>query len=147
MRILSAVVAATAFFTLSGCSQVVQLEPSQISTESELKNLTVRTRTGEVYFFEEARVAGETVVGHAQETKAVYTTGAQVEYITEYRDVTLRIEQVEQATLRERNWGKTLLFAGVLAGAITAIVLVASSSSADETNGGDGGPKPPLPVP
>ena len=148
MRILSAVVAAAVLSATSGCSQITQLQPSQLTTESELKNLTVRTRTGEVYFFETARVAGETLAGHAQETRAVYTSGAEVQYVTEYRDVSLRIAQVEQATVRERNWGKTILFAGVVAGVITAIVVVAASSSSSGDDGGDGGGgKPPLPLP
>ena len=147
MRFLSAVVAAAFLAASSGCSQVVQLAPTDLAAAQELKNLTVRTRTGEVYFFEKARVADANVSGYAQETKAVYMTGAQVEYLTDYRDVSLRLEQVEQATLRERNLGKTLLLGGVLAAGLTAIVLVAASSSASPSEGdGGGGGKPPLPI-
>ncbi len=144
MRALSAFVAAATLFATSGCSQIVQLETADLRGATEWKNLTVRTRTGEVYFFEKARFADDTLAGYAQETKAVYVTGAQVEYITDYRDIALRVDQVEQATLRERNWGKTALFAGVLAGAITAIVIVAASSaSGDDSSSSGGNPKPP----
>jgi hypothetical protein len=145
MRFLSAGVALLTLFATTGCSQIVQLEPTDLAAAQEIKNLTIRTRTGEVYFFESARVAEETLSGFAQETKAVYVSGAQVEYVTDYRDVQLRVAQVEQATVRQRNWGKTALLVGVVAAGVAAVVLLATSSGSDESDSGDGGGgKPPL---
>lgn len=144
MRFLSWGVAAITLFAATGCSQVVQLETTDFTGAGELKNLTVRTRTGEVYFFETAQMAGETVAGYAQETKAVYVSGAEVEYVTDYRDVSLRVEQIEQATVRQRNWGKTVLLAGTLLVGVAVVVVAATSSGGQDPEPGDGGgPKPP----
>ena len=57
----SVFVAVSQLFLASGCSQVIHMERGDVASQDELKNVTIRTRTGELFYFDSAVVFGNHV--------------------------------------------------------------------------------------
>jgi hypothetical protein len=146
LRFIAVLVAFAHLVMVSGCSQVVQLERDEVAQKGDLKNVTIRTKSGNIFYFENAAVFSDTLRGQAQETQRVYLEGGEISETTVDRNVRLALTDIEQLTVRERNWGKTgLLVLGALA-VVGAIVLITSQVKDDDSTGGNGsGGKPPLP--
>lgn len=140
MRVLRLAVAAVWLFTATGCSQVMLVPKSDAMRAGELKNATVRTRSGEVYYFERAAVSADSLCGLAQETRAVYLAGGELQEVTEERQVYLALEDVEQLSVSKRNWKRAGLWALGLAAAAGAIAVAADQNSGDASGGGYGIP-------
>ncbi len=142
MKAFRIILAAGYLVAATGCSQISEVPKSDAMRAGELKNATVRTRTGEVYFFERARVDADSLSGFAQERSTVYLPGGDVTEVTQDRQVYLALADVEQLTVQKRSWGHTGLWALVIGGAAGAVALVASQSnnSKPATGGGDGRP-------
>ena len=147
MRILAVLVAVAHLVMVSGCSQVVQLDRGEIADKEELKNVTIRTKSGDIYFFEHADVFSDSLRGHAQETKRVYLEGGEVSERVIELDTRVALTDIEQLSVQKRSWGKTLLLVAGAAAVVGAIVLITSQSE-DPVDPGDGsgGGKPPLPT-
>jgi hypothetical protein len=136
--------AAVVLASTTGCSQAMLVPKSDAMRAGELKDATVRTRTGEVYFFEHAAVTADSLSGFAQETRAVYLAGGELQEVTEDRQVHLALADVEQLSVTKRNWKRAGLWALAIAAVAGAIVLVADQSSSDAEGGGYAPPpKPP----
>ena len=124
------------------------MERGDVASQDELKNVTIRTRTGELFYFDSAVVFGDSLRGKAQETQTVYLEGGGVSELSVDRTVKVSVDDIEQMTIRKTNWGKTaLLFLGVVGG-VALITLAASSGGDDPVDPGDGsgGGKPPPPA-
>jgi hypothetical protein len=144
LRVLRLLVAAVWLATATGCSQVMLVPKADAMRAGELKNATVRTRTGEVFFFERAGVSADSLSGFAQETRAVYLAGGELQEVTEERQVYLALADVEQLSVAKRDWKRAGLWALGLAAAAGAIAVVAEQNSNSDTSGGNYGtpPKP-----
>jgi hypothetical protein len=146
LRVISILVAVAHLVMVSGCSQVVQVDRGEVAQSDELKNVTVRTAGGDIYFFEEAVVYSDSLRGLAQETKRVYLEGGEVSERVIELPARIAIEDIEQLSVRQRSWGKTLLLIAGAAAVVGAIVLITSQSDEPTDPGdGSGGGKPPLP--
>lgn len=144
MRFLRAVMAALVLASTTGCSQVTLVPKSDAMRAGELTNATVRTRTGETFYFERATVSADSLSGFAQETRAVYLAGGELEEVTEDRQVHLALADVEQLSVTKRDWKRAGLWALGIAIVAGAIIVVADASSSDASGGGYAPPpKPP----
>jgi hypothetical protein len=126
----------------TGCSRVQQVPREEWVGSGTIDEATVRTRSGEVYYFERASVAADTLHGFAQETRTVFLEGGEVQEVTEAREVHVPVADVEQMTVRRRDWKRGGLWALAAAGIAGAIAVVAGSDD-DVSGGGSGGGKPP----
>ena len=144
MRFLRVVMAALVLAGTTGCSQVALVPKSDAMRAGELTNATVRTRTGETFFFERAAVTADSLSGFAQETRAVYLAGGELQEVTEERQVHLALADVEQLSVTKRDWKRAGLWALGIAAVAGAIAVVADQSSSDASSGGYAPPpKPP----
>jgi hypothetical protein len=147
LRFIALLVAVAHLVMVSGCSQVVQIDRDEAVQQSDLKNVTIRTKSGDMLFFENAAVYSDSLRGFAQETKRVYLEGGEVSERVVEREARVALTDIEQLSLRKRNWGKTALLVLGAAAVVGAIVLITSQSD-DPVDPGDGsgGGKPPLPT-
>ena len=145
MRVISLLVGTSLLFSTTGCSQIIQLSTEDVVSQDEIKNITLRTRTGEVYYFEKATVRADSLIGQAQETRTVYLEGGETSEISINRNVVLALDHIEQMQTRKRNYGQTaLIVLGALAIAAGIVLLASSSGQSDDgEGGGSGGGKPP----
>jgi hypothetical protein len=145
LRVFRLLLAAVWLATTTGCSQAQLVAKADAMRAGELKNATVLTRTGETYFFERAAVTADSLSGFAQETRAVYLAGGELQEVTEDRQVYLALADVEQLSVAKRDWKRAGLWALGIAAVAGAIVVIAGQSSNDDASGGGDGrpPKPP----
>jgi hypothetical protein len=142
VRAFHLLLAGSVLYGAAGCSQIRQVPTQDAFRAREVKDATVRTRTGETYFFEHADVASDTLRGYALEKRTVYLEGGEVQEVTEARRVELALSDVEQLSLKRRNWKKAGLWAIATAGAAGIVAVVSSQNSGGTpTGGGSGGGK------
>jgi hypothetical protein len=122
---------------------VTQVPREEWTQSGKLDDATIRTRGGEVYYFEHAAFAGDTLRGFAQETRTVFLEGGEVQEVVEAHEVKLAVAEIEQMTVRRRDWKKGGLWALAAAGVAGAIAIVAGSDDDPAGGGGSGGGKPP----
>ncbi len=126
----------------TGCSQVRTVPMADLSQKGEVRDATVRTKSGEVYYFERARVAADTLSGFAQERRTVYLPGGDVQEVAEEHQVYVPVADVEQLSVKTHSWGRAGLWALTLGGVVGALAFVMgqSSQSSGQSGGGNYGP-------
>lgn len=145
MRVLRVLIALAILFSAGGCSQVTMVPKSDAAQARELKNATVRTRTGEVYYFDRAAVSADSLSGFAEETRTVYLTGGEMQEITQDRQVFLALDDVEQITVSKRDWTRAGLWALGIGAAVGVVAVVAAQNSPSDASGGGYAPPPKPP--
>jgi hypothetical protein len=145
VRWIRFLVAAAVVISATGCSQVRLLPKADAMREGELEEATVRTRTGEVYFFEHVQVSADSLSGYAQERRTVYLPEGEIREVTEEREVLLALEDVEQITVVKRDWKRAGMWALIVGGVAGGLAITAGQSSGDDnaSGGGDGRPIKP----
>jgi hypothetical protein len=144
---MGGVVAALYLLSATGCSQIVQVPKDDALRQKELKDATVRTRTGDVYFFETASVIGDSLSGTAQERRTVYLEDGDSREVVDERAVRVALTDVEDLSVRKKSWKRVGLWSLAAAGVAGAIAVAASQNSGTSSGGGSGGGKPPGPTP
>lgn len=118
-----------------GCSVAREIPRDQYAARPERRTVRVETRDGTRYEFERVRVAGDSLYGTRRE---------EVEGpFEEYRTVGLSLDDVVGMSVRQADWYRT----GIIAGVAAAVVLAAVLSQVGDGNGGspgdgDCGPRP-----
>jgi hypothetical protein len=130
----------------TGCTTIREIPTADAVHLGSLKGATVRTRTGEVYYFEQAHVAADSLSGFAQERRSVFLAGGDVQEVTEEHQVYLALADIEQLTVAKRDWKRAGLWALVIGGGAGAIGVAAAQNSGNSTQSGGGfGGKPGTP--
>jgi hypothetical protein len=145
---LRVVLAAAYLAAAAGCTTIREIPTADAVHLGSLKGATVRTRTGEVYYFDRARVAADTLSGLAQERRSVFLAGGDVQEVTEEHQVYVALADIEQLTVAQRDWKRAGLWALVIGGGAGAIGVAAAQNSGNSaTQGGGFGTKPGDPNP
>ena len=147
MKVFRVLAVGIYLITATGCSQMVQVPQNQATSLGTLHDAHVRTKTGEVYQFDSATAAGDSLSGYATEERTMFLAGGEVQTVEEQKEVHLAFADIEDLSVKKRNWKRAGLWA-LAAGAIAGGLAIASGSSpapaGDSSSGGGkgGGPTP-----
>ena len=144
MKAFRMLLAGIYLISATGCSQMVQLPQSEAASQKNLKDARVRTKTGEVYQFDNATASGDSLSGFANEERTVFLQGGEIQTVEEQKEVHLAFADIEDLSVKKRNWkraGLWTLAAGALAGALAVASGQNNSPTGDTgtSGGGKGG--------
>jgi hypothetical protein len=127
--------------TATGCSQMVQVPRDQALRDGSLRDATVRTRTGEVYYFDRATASGDSLSGFATAERTVFLEGGEIQTVEEQKEVHLAFGDIEDLSVKKRNWKRAGLWTLAAAGVAGALAVVSNQTSGGGDTGGSGGGK------
>jgi hypothetical protein len=110
-----------------GCSVAREIPRDQYAARPERRTVRVETRDSTRYEFERVRVAGDSLYGIQRED----VEGP----FEQYRTVGLPLDEVARMSMRQLDWYRT----GIIAGVAAAVVLAAVLSQVGDESGGSGG--------
>ena len=120
---------ACALVCLFACSCAVNREipRGEYAARPERERVTVLTKAGAKYEFDRVQVRADSLFGQKQ----LETEGS----FDEYRTTALALDEVSTLSVRQLDWFKV----GVVAGVAAAVVLAAVLTQPSSGGGGDGG--------
>jgi hypothetical protein len=113
-----------------GCSVAREIPRDQYAGRPERRHVRVETRAGTRYEFDQVRVAGDSLFGvNREDVEGPFE---------QYRTVGLPLDEVARMSVRQVDWYRSGLIAGVAGAVVLAAILT-------QTGGGNGGGPPPGP--
>ena len=122
--------AALACLLACGCSVARQIPRGEYAVRPQRENVKVETRSGARYQFDRVRVRADSLYGEER----LEIEGA----FDEYRTTALALDEVVALSVRQVDWYRVGLVAGVAAAVVLAAVL--SQQKNASTDSGGGGP-------
>ena len=141
MKVFRMLFAGLYLLTATGCSQMVQVPRDQALRDGDLRDATVRTRTGEVYYFDRATASGDSLSGFATAERTVFLEGGEIQTVEEQKEVHLAFSDIEDLSVKKRNWKRAGLWGLAAAGVAGALAVVSNQNSSGGDGGGSGGGK------
>jgi len=127
--------AALACLLASGCATLRELPRAEYAARPERKGVVVDTREGLHYKFDVASFGPDTLIGqHLRDTEGAFE---------EYSTIAIPLESIARMQVRNTNWLRT----GLLAGVVVAIVVTTVAARAQNSSAPDTGPELPPPIP
>lgn len=125
--------------TATGCSQMVHVPQTEAISQHTLKDAHVRTKTGEVYQFDTATAANDSLSGFANEERTVFLTGGEIQTVEEQKEVHLAFADIEDLSVKKRNWKRAGLWTLAAAGVAGALAVASGQNNAPTGDTGTSG--------
>lgn len=139
MKAFRMLLAGIYLISATGCSQMVQVPQTEAISAKTLKDAHVRTKTGEVYEFDTATAANDSLSGYANEERTMFLEGGEIQTVEEQKHVRLAFSDIEDLKVKKRNWKRAGLWTLAAAGIAGALAVASGQNSPPAGNTGDSG--------
>jgi hypothetical protein len=127
--------------TATGCSQMVHVPQTEAISSGTLKDAHVRTKTGETYEFDTATARSDSLSGYATEERTMFLQGGEIQTVEEQKVVHLAFADIEDLSVKKRNWKRAGLWTLAAAGIAGALAIASGQNSPPPTDSNSGGGK------
>src|SRR5215831_21380271 len=103
---------------------MVQVPQNQAASLGNLRDAHVRTKTGEVYEFDTAKASADSLSGYATEERTVFLAGGEIQTVEEQKEVHLAFADIEDLSVKKRNWKRAGLWTLAAAGIAGTLAIV-----------------------